>query len=116
MSDEILKAAERLRRHWDAEDSCRADEITLAKAWLMEHDQKPIEKKWLQSLGAKVEDHPDKVTFDRQDALPVGLWSVDDGWKAMLIHHPNAATQIVRGLKTRGDVRRLLLALGAIRP
>ena len=48
----------------------------------------------------------------RDDALPIGLWSVHDGFKAMLVHHPNAATCMVRGLKTRGDVRRLCAALG----
>lgn len=72
----------------------------------------PIDEDWLRSVGAKKHEwHPDKWTFYRDDAMPVGLWIVDDGWKAMLIHTESAASCMVRGLKTRGDVHQLAKCL-----
>jgi hypothetical protein len=82
--------------------------------FLAEHpadDGEAITEEWLASVGCKKEDHPHKWTFNREDALPVGLWSVADGWKAMLIHTEYAAACIVRGLKTRGDFRQLSAAV-----
>jgi hypothetical protein len=38
------------------------------------------------------------MPFYRDDALPIGLWSVDDGWKAMLIHGPHSASALARGV------------------
>ena len=122
---DVTKAAERLRwfnenRHqqwtlgsWDTEYvACLTK---CAAAYLAEHpadDAEPIDGPWLRSVGAVKEDHPDKWTFRREDALDVGLWHVDDGWKAMLLYGECAASCIRRGLKTRGDVRRLAAALG----
>lgn len=91
------------------------DREKLADAYLAEHlpdSELALDEPWLRSVGGKREEHPAKVTFSREDALPVGLWDVDDGWKAMLIHAPHAASCIVRGLKTRGQFRRLASALG----
>lgn len=63
------------------------------------------------SPKASKDEHPAKLTFYRDDALPVGLWNVDDGWKAMLIETQHMATCIVRRLHTRGELRRLATAL-----
>lgn len=76
-------------------------------------DSEPVDEAWLRSEGWEKQDHPIKWDWYRDDALPIGLWHVDDGWKAMLIHHEHAASCLVRGLKTRGAVRALLFALGA---
>lgn len=72
-----------------------------------------VDEAWLKSVGCIREDSPPiKWTFRREDALDIGFWCVDDGWKAMLIHHESAASCMVRGLKTRGQVRKLLESLG----
>lgn len=87
----------------------------LAVAYLAEHpvdDDEPVTKDWLMSCGGIREDHPQKVSFNRHDALSVGLWIVVDGWKAMLLHSASAASCIVRGLTTRGQVRILCKSLG----
>jgi hypothetical protein len=91
---------------------CVRDMWTLARAYLALHDPTPLDEAWLKAVGAKDDDHPAKVHFERDDALPIGLWHVLDGWKAMLIHAPHAATCIVRGLTTRGQFRQLAAALG----
>lgn len=88
------------------------DRHYLADAYLADSDPTPITPNWLKSVGAVKEDHPSKWAFHREDALDVGLWLVDDGWKAMLIHHPDHQSCLVRGLETRGDVRLLCRALG----
>lgn len=89
----------------------------VCRAYLFEHqadDGEEIKREWLISVGGHKEDHPVKVTFNRQNDLTcrIGFWNVDDGWKVMAIHHKDAATCIARGLKTRGDVRLLCKALG----
>ena len=68
----------------------------------------PIDAEWLRRVGAVKEDHPCKWRFDRNDALPIGLWFVSDGWKAMLVLSENCQSCIVRGLMTRGQVLDLL--------
>lgn len=94
-----------------------ADAAEICRAYVAERpadDDEPLEKSWLFSVGGEKDyyEHPDKVHFSRHDALAIGFWSADDGWKAMLIHHENAASCIVRGLKTRGEFRRLCAVLG----
>lgn len=88
--------------------------VALAKAYLAEHpaDDEPLTRSWLESVAGYAEEHQQKVTFFRDDAMPIGLWEVADGWKVMLIHHSAAQSEIVRGLKTRGDFYRLCSALG----
>lgn len=89
---------------------------TLSAAYLEAFpadDGDEIDAKFLRGVGAEKHPcHPDKWTFYHGESLPVGLWHVDDGWKAMLIQTENHASCIVRGLTTRGDVRRLASALG----
>lgn len=83
--------------------------------WAAEHpadENEPIDHQWLRSIGARKDDHPQKWTFERDDNLPIGLWHVDDGWKAVLILAPNASATIVRGIKTRGQLRKLAEVLG----
>jgi hypothetical protein len=117
-------AAERLRRLYAGENyrtvygteptgrgHQQRDEQLLIDAYLAENDETPIDKVWLWKIGGSKEEHPDKVTFYRGEPLPIGLWFVDDGWKAMLLSTRNFATCIVRGLKTRGDWLRLAAAL-----
>lgn len=123
MSD-TTKAAERLRadaydheaeREFFEQNNCtryEADCKILARAYLAEHDETPLTKEWLRSVGGKRNDHPHKIKFEREDDMPIGLWHVDDGWKATLLHSEHAASCIVRGLKTHGDWRRLAAALG----
>lgn len=120
------QAAERLRRNKKANvcRRCRGsgevqDQYTdgsfarsLSPCPDCDPNNAPIDAVWLRSVGAKKHEHPDKWTFYREDALPVGLWHVDDGWKAMLIHTESWASCIVRGLHTRGDLIRLASALG----
>jgi hypothetical protein len=124
--NDVQAAAERIRRFKAGKDAMadiwpefdntdlgrRIDYATLARAYLALHDPTPIDETWLKAVGAKDDDHPAKVHFERDDALPIGLWHVLDGWKAMLIHAPHAATCIVRGLTTRGQFRQLAAALG----
>jgi hypothetical protein len=126
MSNDVQAAAERLRRLYNANDSYaevygveqtgaglqQRDEQAVVAAYLALHDPTPLDEAWLKAVGAKDDDHPAKVHFERDDALPIGLWHVLDGWKAMLIHAPHAATCIVRGLTTRGQFRQLAAALG----
>jgi len=129
MSDELKAAVERLRRGRTGEDAraiypdipardrsiaMATDNALVVSAYLAEHkpdDAEPIDAGWLRRVGAIQDDHPIKFTFSREHAMPIGLWSVDDGWKAMLIHSEHAASCIVRGLKTRYDVRNLAAAL-----
>ncbi len=92
----------------DCRDKARAEPLTPPP----DSEEVTATHDWLTSLGGIQEVHPWKIRFDRKDAMPIGLWRVDDGWKAMLIHHEHAASCIVRGLITRADVLRLLAALG----
>lgn len=82
-------------------------------ARVLEHFKvrEPLTKDWLISNGGKPDDNPLKLTFERGDSLPLGLWDVSDGWKVMLLIDGNFAAQVVRGLKTRGDFYRLAVAL-----
>lgn len=73
----------------------------------------PVTAEWLiNTWDGHQEDHPQKVTFYRDGALPVGLWSVDDGWKAMLKHSDVAATCMRRGITTQGACTMFFLGLG----
>lgn len=125
MSDELRAAAERMRKKWpsnvadvqkwDLPYRYIDDLERLADAYLAEHpadDGEPIDHSWLVSIGGIAERNPDKITFHREDALPIGLWRVDDGWKAMFLFAEESAACIARGLSTRGGVRRMLKALG----
>lgn len=77
-------------------------------------DGEAATESWLKKIGGVRDDRVTaSLTFHREDAMSIGFWLVDDGWKAMLIHHEHAASCIVRGLKTRGEIRRLLLSLKA---
>ena len=129
-SSEAREAAERLRSltyrgmgDWRTPSGERLDDedvnelkTELAGAWLTDNpadDDEAITAEWIVSIGAKATDHKDKFRFYRSEyAVTIGLWSVSDGWKAMLEHREEWATCIVRGLKTRGAVRRLASALG----
>jgi hypothetical protein len=88
----------------------------VAAAYLDEHpadDGEAVTEEWLLAVGfQKHEWHPSKVTFVRADALDIGLWNVDDGWKAMVLMSEHSASCIRRGLRTRGEVRRLCQCLG----
>lgn len=76
-------------------------------------DDKPVTVEWLRSMGfIQDEWHDKKMKFDRVDNLAIGLWNVDDGWKAMLIHHEAAASCLIRKQNTRCKVRNLCRALG----
>ena len=117
--EQITEAAALLRSpHPDYDDALgsreRAQEI-LAEAWLAEHpadDAEPITPRWLVEIGGVRNDHPQKTTFNPAgDGIPIGLWEVNDGWKAMLLIVEHHACTIVRGLQTRGSVRRLAAAL-----
>ncbi len=126
ISQDVRDAAERLRTPWtihgrkisEIENHTNQwfeDAKTITDAYLSEHpadDEQVIDETWLKGAGFVKEDHPQKWRVTREDALPLGLWSVDDGWKAMLIHTAHASSCIVRGLTTRSDVRRLCTALG----
>ena len=46
-----------------------------------------------------------------EDALPLGFWEVDDGWKVMLEYSEHGAMNIVRGLTTRGEALAVVAAL-----
>lgn len=102
------------RQTWKDMDWLLA-ELDTAMAILAVHrldDCEPIDGHWLVSVGATKDEHPVMWTFTREDSMPLGLWQVDDGWKVMLIHSHAHQSCIVRGLKARGDVRRLAAALG----
>ena len=77
-------------------------------------DDTPATRQWLLQCGGRGEDNQIKVTFKRRNALAIGFWQVSDGWKVMLIHHDYAASCIVRGLQTRGEVRRFCSAVGVV--
>lgn len=103
----LLPTAEEMVR---LQDICQAARAVLKRE---EELAQPVTEEWLRSAGAKKHDwHPVKWTFFRDDALAIGLWHVDDGWKAMGILAEHSSICIVRGLQTRGDVLRLLAALG----
>jgi hypothetical protein len=96
-------------------DRLMPDLMTAAALALAEHpadEDVPVDEQWLSRVGFGREEHPSAWTIQRADAMPLGLWHVDDGWKAMLIHHPFAASCIVRQVNTRGAVRRLCHVLG----
>ena len=119
------QAAERLRRlyggasyytiygcHHTLGGEQHEDERKVINAYLAERDPTPIDEAWLKSVGGKKDDHPQKITFHRDDSMSIELWNANDGWKAMLVHSSQHQSCIVRGLKTRGDVRRLAQCLG----
>ena len=83
----------------------------LATLAAREGEDGQVTNEWLASIGGQQEVNPIKVTFNRGENQDIGLWRVDDGWKAMLIHAPHAASQMIRGLTTRGQVLALLTAL-----
>lgn len=122
LTPDELAALERLRANDYSQPGAIFDFVTqnddraLCAAALLrlvsEDDGEAIDKPWLLEIGGKAEDNRLKVIFERDDNLPIGLWDVDDGWKAMLIIAEYHAVQVVRGLKTRGDLRRLAAALG----
>lgn len=72
-------------------------------------DETQADAKWLVSVGARKEENPLKMTFSRDAALSIGLWACVDGWKAMLLLTGDIQACIVRGLKTRCDVRKFAL-------
>ena len=92
------------------------DAYLLAEAYLALHpadDGEAIDEAWLRSMGfTKHEWHHQKWTFYRSTGMPIGLWHVEDGWKAMLIHSEAHASCLVRAMTTRGQLRRLLAAIG----
>lgn len=82
-------------------------------ATVRDDDDEPVTKEWLFSIGLTRDNHRfAKFTARREQALSVGLWLVSDGWKAVLIFAEHSSANITRGLKTRGDVRRLCAVLG----
>lgn len=125
MSD-AREAAERLRKYEAAMQTERGhdpyhgtdnswinDNKLLADAYRRELDPTPVDSQWLESIGfAKDPWHDFKWFFDREAGMPIGLWKVDDGWKAMLLHSDHAASCLVRQQNTRGAVRTLCRALG----
>jgi hypothetical protein len=89
--------------------------VALACAWMQEHpadDDEPVTHAWVKTIGFAETDHLNKMTYRRPESIDLGLWAVDGGWKAMLLITEFASSTITRGLKTRGQVRRLLSALG----
>lgn len=120
MADEQAAAVERLRNKNTQGWQYRfgppvVDDLrVVADLYLAEHradDCESVTEDWLRSVGAVHDEHPIKWTFQRKDAMDIGLWHVYDGWKAMLLHTEHWSSCIVRGIKTRGDVRRLCAAL-----
>jgi len=121
--DEVLAAAERLRL-WVGSgcgyprddqrviDLYKVADAALAAGLWQADDGDEITAEWLVSVGGMADDHQAKVTFAREDAIPIGVWSVDDGWKVVLIIERFASFNIVRGLNTRGQLRQLLKAIG----
>lgn len=111
MTETDLRAAATDWRERRKSDLSRQRDM-LADAMADELDETLIGAAWLCSVGGIQDEHPRKITFTRNDGLAIGLWHVDDGWKAMLIQTENCQSCIVRGLTTRGEVRRLCAALG----
>jgi hypothetical protein len=74
-------------------------------------DGEKIDEAFLESCGAFKEDHPDKWTFGREDSLGIGIWRIDIGWRAVVLYGLHASANLVRPLRTRGDLRRLLAGL-----
>lgn len=130
---ELREAAERLRRYaakvpmidvwplidtdYPPEDQRRDDRRILADAWLAEHpagDQEPIDGTFLQSIGFTRPQSPAS-----QERYSAGAWI--NGYDPILFDRPMLKRKtfdvfvygrFVSHIKTRGDVRRLLTALG----
>lgn len=89
-------------------------------SWLRQHlfSDAPVTAEWLrETWGAVQEDHPQKMLIRRGvgtpgERMPIGMWLVDDGWKAMLIHHSYAASCLEREVNTQGQFTLLALGLG----
>lgn len=117
MTNELKAAAARLRpilvsgKTFCFGNQYEYDVAVVAMAALPLFDETAIERRWLLSVGAVKDAHPAKVLFSRDDSMAVGLWQVEDGWKAMLIHSTAHQSCIVRGLKTQGQFRLLARAL-----
>ena len=89
-----------------------AAETKLIDENLSDHpadEEEAISREWLETeCGFRREEHPQKMTLVRHDALSIGLWDVEDGWKAMLHWHPKGAMEMFRGLTTRSQVYQLM--------
>lgn len=74
-------------------------------------DSGSVDEDFLSAIGGIQEDNPIKFTFHRPDALPIGLWKVSDGWKAVVVYAEFGAMDLVRQVNTRGEFRRLAASL-----
>lgn len=106
INEKLLAACEALAKRCD--DNSWSDifiAITAARAQA-EDDAKPVNEKWLESIGF-VADTAAFVTFTLHQikCWRVGVTNrVEWQWRCGL--------SVIREQKTRGDVRRLLVALG----
>lgn len=121
MSTKLLEAAKAVISVAESHVAVKSDgdAITRLRAAIAAEEQRiadeqlPATREWILSLpGAAAEDHPAKVAFARPDALSIGLWEVDDGWKAMLNISMAWSFCLVRGMTTRRQVLALLEAMG----
>jgi hypothetical protein len=100
------------------DDSPMGSAVALACAWMQEHpadDDEPVTNNWVTAIGGRKEDHPLKWSFALSDGLSIGVWRIDAQdakWKAVVNISPCFSADLARGIDTRGQVRRLLSALG----
>jgi hypothetical protein len=116
MSDELLavelvRAALTPGHELTHVDNCAAWQ--LAKAYLAEHpadDEEPVNEEWLRSIGLKL-----RMGFGFPVTKTMSLWDSRNGW-GLYFHgglgdSAEGETKIAN-VATRGQVRRLLVALG----
>jgi hypothetical protein len=115
----VNEAAERIRK-WAvclialSDREIKEHACTVARAWLEEHDPTPIDKAWLLSIGFKPDLRELSLLFihDKDAATEIVRnghedWRVGTGSARHM-----ASIRIVVPPKTRGDVLRLMAALG----
>ena len=94
------------------------DEATLADAWLADHpaeDSLPVAATW---LSAAVEEPPGYQGWWKWAVGPLTLrvWQAGECWAVALWHDDTLTGTLLPAVETRGQLRRLLDALGATLP
>ena len=131
--DEIEAAAGRIRRlaagesgdavypdrtGWPHALACRADTQTLAAAWLARHpadDREPVTAAWIDAVGGDDERGCGVVAWPvgSLSKLCVGQYRGTGAWHCWVRDgHNGEETVTLPQLTTRGQLRRLLAALG----
>lgn len=127
MNDELKSAAERLGgrlsgtyNYRESAHNIESDTRLLARAYLDEHDETPVTEEWLRSIGFVGETFCLRTSEHREECVRLCIDLEEPrAWFQETIYHSINGIRDVSNVrcplpKTRGEVRRLLAALGVL--